>query len=189
MPKVKYLFDTLAKQRFLMHLVLHHSIVIPKNAFSDVVQCSHQLTLKYIFDVLSILNHSCAPNLEFDTVGKFGYCVSVRPIQRGDQVFINYMGDDVYKTTELRQKSLKDCWGFECKCDKCEVIPQTDEHEAMKEDASLKYIISNYENDRITKDHIKRFQLKKHCIKFLQKYGHLSWSTELEYVISCFTSL
>lgn len=56
-PKVKYLFDTEPKQRFLLHLVLHHTTVIPKNAFYDIAQFSDQYTVKYIFDVLSIVSN------------------------------------------------------------------------------------------------------------------------------------
>lgn len=216
-PKIKYLFDTEAKQRFLSHLVLHHTIVIPKNAFFDMAQFTDQFTVKYIFDVLSIVNHSCAPNLHFATSGKLGYCIAVRPIKKGDQVFINYLGmylnfskslshfamdnsnenvveslllgDDVHKPPEQRQKLLKENWGFDCQCEKCVEVEISPEHEAMKLDASLKYVIRNFENNQITPDTKRMMQLKKQCIKFLKKYGHLPWSTELEFVINCFTSL
>lgn len=188
-PKVNYLFDTMAKRRFLKNLVLHHTVIIPKNAFCDIARYSDQFSVKYIFDVLSIINHSCAPNLNFATMGNLGYCVSVRPIKKGDQVFINYLGDDVHKPLDQRKKSLLCNWGFECKCDKCEVAGDTPEHEFMKTDPALKYIIRNFEHDQCTTDSAKRFQLKKQCIKFLKKFGHLSWSSELEFVINCFTSL
>lgn len=110
-PKIRYMFDTEAKQRFLMHLIVHHATVIPKNAFFDVAVYSEQHTIKYMFDILSIVNHSCAPNMHFSLKGKCGYCVTVRPIKRGDQVFINYLGDDVYMPTEQRQFRLKASWG------------------------------------------------------------------------------
>lgn len=106
-----------------------------------------------------------------------------------DQVFINYLGEDVHKPIEQRQKSLKENWGFDCKCDKCEPIEYSNEHDAMKTDPSFKYVIRNFENNQIAPDNTKRMQLKKQCIKFLKKYGHLQWSTELEFVINCFTSL
>lgn len=188
-PKVKFLFDTEPKQRFLMHLVLHHTTVIPKNAFFDeIAQCSDQYTVKYMFDILSIVNHSCAPNLHFATSEKCGYCVTVRPIKKGDQVFINYLGDDVHKPTEQRQKILKDIWEFQCKCNKCEHIDDPTDHDAMNLDPALKYVIRNFGNNQITPDNTKRAQLKKQCTKFLKKYGQ-QWSTELEFVINCFTSL
>ncbi|XP_031619164.1 SET and MYND domain-containing protein 4-like isoform X2 [Contarinia nasturtii] len=186
-PKVNYLFDTERKQRFLMHLLLQHTIVIPKNAFFDEAQFSDQYTVEYIFDVLSMVNHSCIPNLSFDTVGsKLGHCMAVRPIKKGDQVFINYLGNDVHKPVEQRQKALKGNWGFDCKCDKCEPVEQTPENEAIRADPSFKYVMRNCE---IIDDNTKRMQLKKQCIKFLKKYGNLPWSTELDFVIDCFTSL
>lgn len=190
LPKISYLFDTEKKQRFLMHLLLHHAIVTPKNAFVDCAHVDNQrTTLKYVFDALSIMNHSCSPNLSFTTMGKYGYCVSVRPIKKGDQMFINYLGDDAHQTFDMRQKILKDVWGFECKCDKCESSPCPVEYEQMKNDPALKYVIRTQEHDQNTNDASKRIQLKKQCIKFLKKYGHLPWSNELEFVINCFTSL
>lgn len=188
MPKIWYMFDTEEKQRFLMHLVLHHALVAPRNAFLDFAQFSNQITVKYVFDVLSIINHSCAPNLHFAVMGKIGYCVSVRPIKKGDQVFINYLGDDVYMPFEQRQHLLKSMWGFTCKCDKCEINICSTDCEQMRSDPSLKYVLRNYENNHDTIDASKRIQLKKQCIKFLKKYGHLPWTTELEFVINCFTS-
>lgn len=188
-PKVSYMFDTEPKRVFLKNLILHHTVVIPKNAFCNIAQCSEHFTVKYIFDVLSIINHSCAPSLSFATMGKLGYCVSVRPIKKGDQVFINYLGDGAKKPTEQRKKSLLCNWGFECKCDKCEDAEDTPEHQIMKADPTLKYIVDNFKEDQCTTDSAKRFQLRKQCIKFLKKYGHLSWSSELEFVTNCFTSL
>lgn len=184
-PKIKYLFDTEVKQRFLMHLIVHHTTVIPKNAFHDI----DQFNMIYIFDVLSIINHSCAPNMHFKIDGKIGSCVSVRPIKKGDQVFINYLGDDVHKPTEQRQRILKEIWAFDCKCDKCDAaICDLIEYGAMKEHPSLMYVIRNYDQRQLV-DNAKRFTLKKQCNKFLNQFGHMPWSTELEYVIQCFTSL
>ncbi|XP_055295208.1 SET and MYND domain-containing protein 4-like [Sitodiplosis mosellana] len=115
MPNVKQMFDTEAKQRFLMHLVLHHTILIPKNAFGTRAQ----YTLEDIYDVLSMANHSCSPNLESFIRGKLYYCETVRPIEKGDQLFINYLGDEVIEPTSRRWEYIKKNWGFDCKCDKC----------------------------------------------------------------------
>lgn len=187
-PKVKFLFDSESKQRFLMHLILHHTNVTPKNGFMDVAQFSDQFTVKYIFDVLSIINHSCAPNLYFSTIGKTGYCLTVRPIKKGDQVFINYLGEDVHMPTTQRQCELKGNWDFDCKCDKCEGTTDTAINATMQADPALKYVIRNFELNQ-NWDNTKRITLKKQCTKFLKKYGHLPWTTELEFVVNCFTSL
>lgn len=189
MPKIKYYFDTEHKQRFLMHLIVQHAVVIPKNAFQDVAPFTEPGIIQYIFDVLSIINHSCAPNLAYILNGKFGHCISVRPIKKGDQVFINYLGDDVYKPTEQRQQQMKNIWGFDCKCDKCKDSCNPIESDAMKADPSLKYVIRNYDNNQILNDTTKRIQLKKQCIKFLKKYGHHAWTSELDFIINCFTTL
>lgn len=201
-PKVRYLFDTDLKQRFLMHLIVHHTIIMPKNAFLDVAEYSHQHTVKYLFDVLSIVNHSCAPNMHFSLRGKCGYCVVVRPIKRGDQVFINYLGEDVHMPIEQRRFRLKASWDFECKCDKCDESGQQQQHgdgidsdavpvdyAAMKADPALKYVIRNYNPSQFDGDENKRNRLKKQCMKFLKSHGHLPWTAELDFVINCFVSV
>lgn len=118
MPKIKLLFDTELKQRFLMQLIAHHAITIAKNVFRDVDDV--QYTIEYIFDVLSFINHACAPNMDFSITGKIGYGVSIRPIKKGEQIFISYLGDDSNSPTEERQRKIEHVWDFQCKCDKCE---------------------------------------------------------------------
>lgn len=63
------------------------------------------------------------------------------------------------------------------------------DYTAMKSDPALKYIVRNFNLSHIDADINKRNQLKKQCLKFLKTYGHLPWTTELEYVIDCFTKL
>lgn len=185
-PKIKHLFDTELKQRFLMQLIVHHSITIPKNVFRDTY--SDQLSIEYIFDVLSMVNHSCAPNIHFSIEGKMGYGVSVRPIKKGEQVFINYFSGDLSMPTEKRQQILKDAWNFHCKCDKCEGGQSGQLYETMKSDPSLKYVIENFNPSQVGGTG-KSQQLEQHCLKFLRKYGHLPCTNELELVINCFVSL
>ena len=117
MPQVMCFFDTAAKQRFLMHLVLHHTMVIPKNAFGNQGQC----TSEDIYDVLSLTNHSCAPNLEHFTAGNRYYYQTVRPIKKDEQVFISYLGELAYQAASSRREYLQKNWGFDCTCNKCKI--------------------------------------------------------------------
>lgn len=114
-PKIKRLFDTELKQRFLMQLIVHHAFAIPKNVFNN-----NDPRTEYIFDVLSIVNHSCAPNVELTTEGKLCYGVTVRPIKKGEQVFISYLSVDSNISTQQRQQMINAAWDFHCKCVKCE---------------------------------------------------------------------
>lgn len=98
------------------------------------------------------------------------------------------MGHNVIKPSEERQRELNMTWGFECKCDKCEPSEPAPEYELMRADPSFKYVMRYSEYSKDVDDNTKRMQLKKQCIKFLKKYGH-SWTTELDFVTDCFTSL
>lgn len=121
-PKVKSLFDTELKQRFLMQLIVHHTMTISKNVFQD----SESYAVEYIYDVLSIVNHSCAPNMGLTSEGNIGYGVTVRPIKKGEQIFIDYyFSDYLDMPTDRRKQVLMDIWGFDCKCTKCSAEGQS----------------------------------------------------------------
>lgn len=57
-PQVKRLLDTERKRRFLMHLTLHHLTVIPQNSFRHERFHRDWILTDYIYDVLSLINHS-----------------------------------------------------------------------------------------------------------------------------------
>lgn len=163
-----------------MHLNLHNTVVNAQNSFFY----DGGPKVRYIFDILLLINHSCASS-HFSGFDKICFSICVRPIKKGDQVFINYLLNDV-DLTESRQKSLKKLWGFDCKCDKCEVSTPSFNLNAMKEDPLFNEI-RNYQKQEIN-DNKKRFKLKQQCISFLKKYGS-QWSPELDIVINCFISI
>lgn len=66
------------------------------------------------------LNHSCDPNalyrIEPDTHGDRVFIASIRPIEKGEQIFISYVSRNLGKTE--RQLSLSK-YGFVCNCSRC----------------------------------------------------------------------
>jgi hypothetical protein len=75
-----------------------------------------------LFVVHSCLNHSCRPNAQ--VVGGLKDCLdarikveAIRPIVKGEEVTISYI--DTRLPTEERRKTLKACYGFECRCQRC----------------------------------------------------------------------
>ena len=71
-----------------------------------------------IFPFLSLLNHSCYPNVTHITVdNKFVLTVS-RPIKAGEQIFITYGYSSVSYTLEERKKGLAR-YKFTCDCIAC----------------------------------------------------------------------
>ena len=71
-----------------------------------------------IFPFMSLLNHSCYPNVNTITVdNKFVLTVS-RPIKAGEQIFITYGYSSVIYTLEERKQGLAR-YKFTCDCIAC----------------------------------------------------------------------
>lgn len=183
MPSIEQLFDSLKKQRFLMHLILHHLAINVTNATENEFTASIGL-------VLSLFNHSCAPNLYNYSMDNQKFGVTIRPVKKGEQIFISYLGtgdDDDKRTAVQRQILLKSKWQFECKCDKCEPRCRSADSYKMKLDPCFKFVHRNFKSD--PSDHMNTSVLKKKCIKFLSKYGHLPFSNELKFISDIYTKL
>lgn len=179
-PSIEVLFDTKRKQRFLMHLLLHHLAINVNNGYESETTTS-------IGAVLCLFNHSCAPNLFNFAVDNRKYCVTIRPVKKGEQLFISYLGRCDDQSAKRRQHELKSRWNFECKCDKCEPQTRLADCNKLRQDSCYKFIYRNYKGD--ASDFMNTTLLKKKCIKFLQKYGHLSFSSELEFISGVYTTL
>lgn len=171
LPKVKLLFDSEQKKRFLAHLIVHDLLKILTNSIgTDLQRIS-------VANVWSLLNHSCASNLFDLSKGEQRYCVTIRPIKKDEQLFINYISrssDDL--TTEERQKRLKTTKGFVCKCEKCIPTHKPTSPELIR--ACDEFAIQ-------TQNEVDAVIIKR-CIVFLNKFGHLPWSTDLEYITNAF---
>lgn len=113
LPKIRVLFDSEEKRRFLMHLVAHHSFIVAANSIGPDGRCE-------VINVFSLFNHSCESNIITKSHDNFSICKTTRSIKKGEQLFINYLNPAERKSpTERRQEALKLSWGFECTCRKC----------------------------------------------------------------------
>lgn len=171
-----------AQDRILFCLSYCHTTTIAMNTFSEesVISEGGILTQFWIHDVISRLNHSCAPNLHhcLDDANMTNF-VAVRPIKKGDQIFIDYVVDMKFPCDYDRRKYLQEVWGFDCRCEKCllKFLWSDENHES---DPSYQYIEQNF--DALSSNNTKEVQTE--CIQFLNKYGH-SWSTAVEFVTNC----
>lgn len=179
-PSIEKAFDSEHNQRFLTHLILHHLAINVTNATESEFTAS-------IGTVLSLFNHSCAPNLYNYSVDNRKFCVTIRPVKKGEQLFISYLGRDDNQTANQRKHILKTKWNFECKCDKCEPRCQIVDSTKMKLDPSYKFVQRTFKTEHI--DNMNTTAIKKKCIKFLTKYGHLPFSNELKYISDIYTTL
>lgn len=175
LPKVNALFDSIEKRRFLMHLILNHLLVIRTNG----VLSGNPWSVMSVFNVLSMFNHSCAPNIYHPRRGKQQYCVTIRPIRKGQQLFISYLSPNDWSTMEQRQQKLKYSWGFDCTCERCDDTQQSIQDESssivqqIPTDPIYQFILANYG------DADKECELFECCLNFLNKYGHLQWSQQI----------
>lgn len=65
---------------------------------------------------LSMINHSCDPNVLCYFEGRRLIAIALEKISAGDEIFISYINYSNYK---VRQRELKDTWGFTCTCCVC----------------------------------------------------------------------
>lgn len=179
-PEVHNSFNSIVKQRFLMHLCAHHYLVNVSNGFGG--ESNHWIAL-----LSSLMNHSCAPNVFWSDYEDKSLCITIRPIKKGEQLFINYIGDKERSRQERKCELLR-IWKFQCKCIRCE--PQVPKHKIYEllSDPFFKMIIRDRHS--IHKDG-HRSILKKNCINCLKKYGDgdAPWSSELGLIISVFIDI
>lgn len=181
---IKSWFNSERMRRMLMHLLLHHLATIRINAFDDYVGTNKNLQMNYIFDTISLFNHSCVPNAFNWKKDNVTYLLAIRPITKGDQIFINYLGDYVEQSTSKRQNRLMEKWQFKCECERCSNLRNQVNRDAL-DDFMLKYIYEHYYDYQLPFGCEQRVRLKENCAKFITKYGY-NWSRKLEDVITCF---
>lgn len=165
-PKIGDLFDTTEKQHFLMHLVGHHFLATNNNSYGGESSTTTGL-------ILSMINHSCSPNVHNFAVRNQRCSVTIRPVKKDQQLFITYLTDDE-KPLQQRQKELKQWWGFECKCDYCRSDNQSIDVKMALSNPTLRHVITNYsikENHPVIMDK---------CLKFLNKRVNAPWSMEIQ---------
>lgn len=191
---IKSKFNTEKKRNFLMHLVLHHRCVIVSSNLTLV-----DGTFKPVANIFSYFNHSCAPNLLTINSPEYGnrlICVTVRPIKKGEQLYVNYIDtqtrcSDKYLQNIERRCFLHSIFGFECECENCESNswPRHDNH--IKFDSRY----NSYRNE-VRQLVVRRGQkedlsyrkdalvLQNKFIGLLTEYGNNEWSWEIETLIT-----
>lgn len=128
-PDVKKMFNSEETQRFLMHLIVEHVLIISNISFHGSL--GNELTSVTAACVSSFFNHNCEPNVFNTSTGNHEVYITVAPIKKGQQLFISYLSDQ--RTTEERQSWLWNQWNFICKCNKCAPSKLTDpESESVK---------------------------------------------------------
>lgn len=174
-----FIFGTEREQRFLMHWIVHHSLIFESNSFGETIsECA--------FVVASYFNHSCAPNLIITHSGhRLITAITARPVKKGQQLFVNYIGTNFQTlSANYRQTVLWESYGFLCQCEKCEnSLP--DSNAAVKRDHEFSFSVSAIKTD----DRKELLKLRKKCVAFLMKFNNNPWNHRLEQGVNTFWRL
>lgn len=95
----------------MFSLTYRYVSYIEINAFHEETELRSggSSTRFFIFDAVSRVNHPCYPNLEhyIDDDDDYMYCIATRPIKTGEQIFINYLCNMKFKSTEEWKEYIK----------------------------------------------------------------------------------
>lgn len=182
-------FNSPDLQRLIFNLACRHISTIELNSFSEEFEITKggTCTRFFMYDILSRFNHSCIPNVHhFKDDNNIVRGVTVRPIKKGDQIFINYLGS-LNISTQERRNYIVQHWKFVCECEKCGSSPCDKENII---DSSYQYIqkheLNSLMNERISP--VNKRKLKQECIQYLRKYGS-TCSSAVDFVVRFFSSL
>lgn len=166
---VKSMFSSTRSQRFLMHLCAEHLSILKNNSFNICV--ANGIAKEKMGLVVSLFNHACAPNVFNYASVDSDVFVTTRPIKKGEQLFISYSLNGTAPTE----------FDFLCKCDKCEPNCKAADRSMMKSDQNFKFLTT------VSKENYRSANVKEKCEQFLQEFGHLPWSEEMDLVLNIYT--
>lgn len=171
-------------KKLFINIALRHTASIDLNVFSDEIKLNHGVKIRYVlYDVLSRFNHSCASKVHhFFNDDDVLQCLAVRPIRKGEQVFINYLPEMKFDSMEERKKYIEDTWNFICSCEICSGQNTTQSN--IRNNNSYQYVLKNFSDDSFQ----DRTKLMSECMQFLKEYGDV-WSKEVELVQNCYIKL
>lgn len=191
-------FDTVHKQRFLVHLACHHALIMLSNAFGGLCNPpdevlgtqnhSAEMENEYersIFLTASYFNHSCLPNVTKLAKGNLAVVKAIQPIKKGQQLFVTYLaGDLIERTSKDRNDELQSTYKFRCKCELCIVGVKHSALVLLEADKDFQFVVQNIKNYQMFLR-----QIKECCIKFMLKYSENVASEPGYYILSTLTAM
>ncbi|XP_058827165.1 SET and MYND domain-containing protein 4 [Topomyia yanbarensis] len=182
---LKKLCGSNESHRNLIRLLnFRHSQTAPVNMHStaymnycpdEIEQFQHHDIGCVSLPILSMINHSCAPNMVRMTLSN-GHIVALlnRPIEKGGQLYDNYGYHHCLETLSERQIGLLKQYCFKCQCEACKNnYPLYHDLQHAKLSTGIKNPINTFELDVLRKHDIG-MALKKipeYC-KFLNEYDY-----------------
>ncbi|KAF8059148.1 hypothetical protein HT031_005320 [Scenedesmus sp. PABB004] len=72
-----------------------------------------------VWPAAAMANHSCAPNAHAMLLGDRLVVRAAEALAAGEQVFLSYLGPQLFAPAGVRRAELAAQWGFECGCARC----------------------------------------------------------------------
>jgi len=104
----------------LAECVTHLMLINDRNSSNLMTGRPDKLVGTGMFMFGSLLNHSCDPNLHVVYLDSKYVYVVINPINKGEQLFVQYTPTYHIDDCVIRQMKLKDVYGFTCSCAACE---------------------------------------------------------------------
>lgn len=129
--KIRDLLRTTADEDFFLETLFHFSLLKSTNAHElrhmsqppkdKIEQEGDYSSEKFgagLFPIISLLNHSCAPNVSRIYINDTIAITVTRNIRSGEQLFDSYGFDHTDHTIEERRTKISN-YHFECRCEAC----------------------------------------------------------------------
>ncbi|KAJ5666982.1 hypothetical protein N7462_011391 [Penicillium macrosclerotiorum] len=96
--------------------VMTYAAKLDLNSFNLTTAMYDRIGL-YLHPYAALMNHSCDYNSTVGFDGEELFVKAIRPIKKGEQIFISYI--DTTTPNEVRRKELSERYFFDCQCPKC----------------------------------------------------------------------
>lgn len=100
----------------------NYHLQLDLNSFNLTTSMYDRIGL-YMHPYAGLINHSCDYNSTVGFDGEELYVKAMRPIKKGEQIFISYI--DTTTPYDIRRNELKERYFFDCQCTKCEMGAET----------------------------------------------------------------
>ncbi len=179
--EIRKTFATVKHQRFLMHMTFHLCGVFKTNRMTlgkimNINSSIHHGQVEYyglaVYNLASYFNHACVPNVACQIHDDLLVWKAIKPIKKGEQLYIDYMDFEVDTPKAERRGNLRDVYGFLCACELCLLSGQMVSSSAiLKSDPNFVFVEQNFRSVMASQTEILLNEVKEKAVQFLQSFG------------------
>lgn len=173
LPEYARLFDTLQRQRFMQHLTFMQALIATKPRHCHKNEMTGVLWMGVAG---AMLRPHCYPNVMRTFGDRHEVCVTIRPIEKGDQLLVAYIEDP---EKSVRHRIFAE-FGYWCECSKCVPVADSPDVSVIEADMECRKMLHHIHRGDLDRDASARRAIQEMCRKSLDKYGHLPHNKWLE---------